>query len=624
MSRNMASVFFDAVARYSAVPAVRDDHCTPPATLTYEELAGEARNLASGMVALGVAKGDRVGLLSDNEIRWRISDLGLLACGAVSVPRGSDTAVPEIWYILNHSEAVAAIVQSASLYSKLFSVVQDIEYLRFIVMMDDSAARVRPVSGIRVENFSDVLAAGKANPADIDALVKTISENDLATLVYTSGTTGIPKGVMLTHANLCSQCENIDVALEFGPGPLQLSILPAWHVYERMAEYFVPQQYGSTICYTDKRHLRDDMAQLKPHLLPCVPRIWESVYDGIRAKVRKMPRGRQWVFNFFVAAGRKFVLARRVAKGLDARRRPASLFTRGWAAMVACTLKPIHALGDRLVFKGIRDVTGGRMEAAVSGGGSLAPYIDDFFEMVGIPILNGYGLTEASPVLSARRLDHNVRGSVGPPIAGTEVEIRNEAGQPLPQGEAGVIWARGPQVMAGYYKNEQETRRVLQPDGWLNTGDLGWFSATGDLVISGRAKDTIVLLSGENIEPEPIECVLMKSPLIAQVVVVGQDKKVLGALVSPDFRALAREMGIAESTPPEDIASDPKAEEAIRGEINSLIKRNGGFKPHERISGVALLAEPFSENNGFLTQTLKPKRNVIFKRHAATIDRICT
>jgi long-chain acyl-CoA synthetase len=271
------------------------------------------------------------------------------------------------------------------------------------------------------------------------------------------------------------------------------------------------------------------------------------------------------------------------------------------------------------VYSKVRQITGGRMRAAISGGGSLAPYLDDFFEIVGVPIMNGYGLTETSPVLTVRKADQNVRGTVGLPMKNTELTLRNENGSQAEPGKSAEIWARGPQLMMGYYKNPEATAKVMTDDGWLKSGDLGWFTSGGDLVIAGRAKDTIVLSSGENVEPDPIEDVCRKSRLIQQIVLVGQDQKSLGALVVPEYANLAEALGVPPETEPAEVISNDQAARLVRQAITEAISTSGQFKISEGVSKVYLLSEPFSENNGLMTNTMKIKRNKVAEKYKAEI-----
>jgi long-chain acyl-CoA synthetase len=619
MSDSIGSVFQERAQRFAHVLALHAPHRTPPVCLTYKELGEKVKHFGAGLLHRGIQKGDRVAIISDNCPEWIIADLAILSVGAISVPRGSDTSVAEIWYIINHSEAKAVLLENRRLFDRLAHEISSAPSLQFIVMLDDSGPALRQRSALDIFSFSELCEQGLKNSELFDQALSQVEATDVAAIVYTSGTTGIPKGVPLQHRNLLYQCETIDLGFEIRPGDVLLSILPSWHVYERIAEYF-GSYHGATIYYTDKRWLRDDMAKANPAFIPCVPRIWESVYDAIMAKLAKEPRLKRALVMHLLGLSRRFIKHQRVVCGKNVAPRPPSSLDRFISAIKATVLWPAHVLADLLVYRKIRSLTGNRLKAAVSGGGSLAPYLDDFFEAVGIPILNGYGLTETSPVLAVRTVTDNIRGTVGKPLRGTSIEIRDDDGTPLPQGEVGVVWAKGPQVMEGYYRNDEETRKVLTPDGWLNTGDLGWFTWQGHLVICGRAKDTIVLSSGENVEPEPIETVARKSPLVQQIIVVGQDKKVLGALVVPDFANLAATLGLPPETPPREIISHPLAEKTVRDSINAVLKDDAGFRPFEYIHSVRLIEEPFTAENGLLTQTLKPKRNVISARFARVID----
>ena len=619
--RTIGELFFETAAKHASITALHDPHRKPPLTLRYSDFAETVRAFGAGLLAMGIKRGDRVGLFADNRPRWLIADVGMLSCGVINVPRGADAAIQEIWYILNHSEAVAAVVQDSRLLKRITEAISADNSLRLVILMDDSAAEAVPPPGTELVNFSQVLERGRENLPAFEREMGRVRPADTAVVVYTSGTTGIPKGVMLSHANLTHQPDNVDLGVDIQPGDRFLSILPMWHVYERVAEYLC-MRHGATLIYSDKRSIRDDLASLAPEFLPCVPRIWEVIYENLRDRLRKDSPTHQRLFNFFEQVGHTYVYARRDAFGMNAVPKPESVTRRvaGFVRMAA--LYPLQLLGDALIFSKIRAATGGRLKAVVSGGGSLPPYLDDFFEVAGFPIINGYGLTETSPVLTNRRVNFNVRRTVGPPMADAQIQIRDEHGNVLPQGSCGVIFARGPQIMRGYYKNEEMTRAVVDPEGWLNTGDLGWLTHHGDLVIAGRAKDTIVLMSGENVEPEPLEGSAGRSPLVSQIVVVGQDRKALAALVVPNFAQLAEVLGMPKGSSEADVIAHGDAGRVVRDSISKVLQGTKGFKPYEQISRVTLLAEPFSEANEMLTKTLKPRRNVILKHYAQEIERM--
>ncbi len=624
-NNNFVSYIMDSAKAHPDVVALRNDHLNPPYVLTYGDMCAATDKIARAFLKLGMKSGSRVALFADNQPLWKLTDYALLSIGAVSIPRGTDSAIAELWYILQHSDASIAILQNADLAIRLFEAghADNLEnIIIFAATKDEETLQKLHQYNYKIHFMDDLMAEAVDETINMDEVRESVKPDQMASIVYTSGTTGMPKGVILTHASLTSQLYSVDVGLlAFPAGLLQLAMLPAWHMYERMAEYFVTFQICSTIVYTDKRHLKHDIFQLAPSIIPCVPRIWEMVFDNIRNTIKKQSLFKQSLFRFFVSNGKVYIKAKRIITDTVLRKKAPGIFEKLMAGLLYLLLSPIQYLAKILIFERIRKQIASNLVAAVNGGGSISAYIDDFFEVIGVTFLNGYGLTETSPVIAVRSLSHNVRGSVGRPIKNCEVEIRNEEFKPLPQGETGQIWVKGPQVMKGYYKNETETQKVMR-DGWLNTGDIGWITYTGDLVISGRAKDTIVLQSGENIEPEPIEGMLRECQYIQDLVVLGQDRKFLSALIIPNAERIIEALGLAKDTSLQDLANRNDANKLVKDEIVTLMQNHGGFKENEIISRITLLVEPFSVENGLLTQTLKPKRNPINKRYADEIEKM--
>ncbi len=599
------------------VRAVYAPHEKPVLELTYQDLGVEVAAFGAGLLRAGAEPGDHIALFSDNRPRWLTSDLAITGIGAVDVPRGSDTATSEFLFILEHSGCAAAILQDRKLYDRLLG--QPIfDKLAFVILLDDSD---KPASGIspKLYQFQEILELGQGHEAEFETAANKVTPSTTATIVYTSGTTGSPKGVVLTHGNLMTQPLSVDLGMKPVPGEIQLSILPAWHAYERATEYY-GLYHGTTITYSDKKFIRQDLLKLCPHLLPCVPRIWEMVYKGIETKLTSASDNRQKMFRFFIKTGKEYVYARRIVYKVAVSKTGFSTSERVFAALKMAALYPVYRLGDVLVYSKVRGVTGRRMRAALSGGGSLAPYLDDFFEVVGVPIINGYGLTETAPVLCLRTIRYNVRGSVGRPMSGTEIAIKSDDGIVVKAGETGHIWARGPQIMSGYYKNPEATEKVLKSDGWFATGDLGWTTSAGDLVIAGRAKDTIVLSSGENVEPEPIEDACRKSALVQQIILVGQDQKTLAALVVPDYTNLAEKLGMPSDSEPELVVAHSEARKVVKQALAEAMATDGKFKASESVGKVHLLIEPFSDSNGMMTNTMKIKKNVVLSRYDREIN----
>jgi long-chain acyl-CoA synthetase len=448
-------------------------------------------------------------------------------------------------------------------------------------------------------------------------------EARLATLLYTSGTTGQPKGVPLSQGNLLHQLRTLGVAVAPSPGDRVLSVLPIWHAYERTAEYFL-LSCGCRQTYTTLRHLKADLQKVKPQYLISVPRLWEALLSGFEDALAAMPASRQRLLARALANSRAFHRARRTALDLTLAPEPAA--RRLKAAGEALLRGPLHGLAAKALWPKVRQqLVGGELSTAISGGGALAIHVDGFFEAIGIELLVGYGLTETSPVLSCRRPWCNRRGSAGQPLPGTALRVVHpESRTTLRIGEPGLVLARGPQVMAGYHQKPEATAKVLDGEGWFDTGDLGRLLPDGCLVLTGRAKDTIVLSSGENIEPGPLEEALVECPLFEQVMLVGQDRKQLGALLVPKAEPLmqwARSQGLPEPslTAEGTLASlDPALAKALARECNRLLAGRPGSRPDERLGGVALV-EPFTMDNGLLTQTLKQRRDRIASRDAAAI-----
>ncbi len=405
------------------------------------------------------------------------------------------------------------------------------------------------------------------------------------------------------------------------PGDRVLSVLPIWHAYERTAEYFL-LSCGCRQSYTTLRHLRSDLQQVRPQYMISVPRLWEALLSGFEDALAAMPPARRRLIAAALANSRGYCFRRREA--LDLTLDPVPAATRLGAAAVAALRWPLHRLASALLWPKVRrQLVGGQLRTAISGGGALALHVDGFFEAIGIELLVGYGLTETSPVLSCRRPWNNRRGSAGQPMPETSLRIVNpESGALLAIGERGRVLARGPQVMGGYFRKPEATAAVLDGEGWFDTGDLGRLLPDGSLVLTGRAKDTIVLSSGENIEPGPLEEALVESPLVEQVMLVGQDRRLLGALLVPRAEALASyAVAAGLPVPAEGQPADPALLRALKGECNRILAARPGSRPDERLAGVALV-EPFTLENGLLTQTLKQRRDRIAARDAAAIEAI--
>jgi long-chain acyl-CoA synthetase len=600
--RPIARLLVDALARDPdrAALVTPDRAGGADRVVTAAGVLAEAARVADALDVLGVGNGESVLLLSENRERWFLCDLALLALGCPDVPRGADSPAEEIGYIVEKVRARVAFVEKPDLLARFAGH----PALEIVVLLSGDAKEAAEwfsaQEGPRIFTWEELLQRARPDAAArFAAKVAERRADEVATIVFTSGTTGRPKGVVLTQANLASNLEQVLTIIEYmrGHGTV-LSILPPWHMFERMVEYAL-LALGLRLVYSSRRHFAKDLVERSPAAVAAVPRIWMMLMEGVRAKVESAPPRKRRLVEFALA----------LAADREKRRR----FPETPTSLKKTLLAPLDLLLRRLVLSKIVAALGApnlRGGFAVSGGGTLPDHVDLFFASLGIDLMNGWGLTETSPVLTLRVNGHNAGGTIGRPLAETEVEARDpESGVPLPEVSHGVLHARGPQVMRGYLDEPDATAAVLAPDGWFNTGDLGAVRRDGNVVITGRAKDTIVLLSGENVEPEPIENALASSPLIEQVVVVGQDQKHLAALV------VARANADGTRGDPANGALLSR----IRREIDTLVNADRGFRGHERIVRFKLLERPFSVEEGLLSQTLKVKRAAVVERYALEI-----
>ncbi len=593
--------------KYSDAIALYDPHAKPPVRISYRDTFEQINRFGAGLRSLGLQFGDKVALIADNSPRWLIADQGILAIGAANATRSSQADRSELLYIIEHSDSVAIIVENLATLKKLEPELHSLPVKNIILLSDET-----PPEG--AYNFQQLLV--KSSSKDLGNV--QIQRDTLATLIYTSGTTARPKGVMLTHGNFLFEVEAAQSVLQLKVNEKVLSILPTWHSYERAFEYFIFSQ-GCTQIYTNLRTIKKDLKEHKPDYMVAVPRLWESIYEGVQKQFREQPASKQKLVNFFLKTSQKYITAKRVVQGLNVENLSPSLGDKFRAMLVVFGLWGIHQLGHKLVYQKVREATGGNFKYIVSGGGSIAEHLEDFYEIVGIEILGGYGLTETSPITHVRRPDRNIRGGDGQPVLNTETRIVNpDTRVDVPVGKKGLVLIRGSQVMQGYYKNPEATAKAIDPQGWFDTGDLGMVSKWDDLVITGRAKDTIVLTNGENIEPQPIEDTCIRSAYIDQVVLVGQDQKQLGVLIVPNLSALEAaglipaDSNLASILPK---LNNPKIRNLYREEINREVQNRPGYSINDRIGVFEFLPEPFTIDNGFLTQTFKIRRNIVFERY---------
>ncbi len=602
----------------------------------YSKMYEQVILFAVGLESIGIKRGDNVAFISDNRREWFISDLAILSLGAIDVPRGCDSMSTEIRFIISFSDCQFGIFENCKQLEKVFEKYEECSMLKTVILFDDdneeTIAKAKKL-GMTVYSFDDVMKKGEekglTEQARIESEMEKTEETDVATIIFTSGTTGVPKGVMLTHQNYIAQCAVVKEVLPIKPGDMWLSVLPVWHSFERAIQY-INLEFASGLAYSKPigAIMLPDFAVIKPTWMCGVPRLWDSLAQGIFRAMKQQGGIKLAMFNFFVAIGKKYSWAHERVTGRVCRFSNTSNvpnFLIGIIPLILLT--PLYALGNVLVFKKIRAKMGGRMVAAISGGGALQPAVDSFYRAIGLKLLEGYGITEAGPVLSVRALKKARPGCVGVIFPSAEIKIVAEeqgkiiSDEPLPPGSKGLILARGTrglnQIMKGYYKRPDLTELAIDKDGWFNTGDLGMLTYDNEIIITGRAKDTIVLLGGENIEPLVVESAMCISEYVEASVLLGQDKKYLTALVVPNkdtVMSYAEENNITYASY-ETLLDTPEIVKLIRTELDEQISAEKGFRSCESVFRFKLLPKSFEVGKELSgkQEIMRHKINEIYK-----------
>ena len=571
---------------------------------TFTEMYNEVLSFAAGLREEGIKRGDHVGFVSDNRKEWFIIDLAILSLGAADVPRGCDTMAEELAYIISFGDCKTVMLENEAQLAKLLPVRSKMPQLSKIIIIDndfDKGKYSADLSGINVLGYQDVMENGKAIIAkdgrqSIEAEIEKGTGDEVATVIFTSGTTGEPKGVMLTHKNILNQPLNVATVISCAPGDIWFTVLPVWHSFERMVQY-ISLSSGGGLAYSKPIGpiMLADFQKIRPHWMTAVPRLWEALRAGVYRKATA--NGKVKILNFFVSVSSTHEKLKNMLLGRTPQfKKRCRLCDILVSFIPLLLLSPLRGLGKVLVFKKIHEMLGGHFKAGISGGAALPEAVDQFFAAAGVKILEGYGLTETAPVLAVRYFNNPVPETVGPAFINMEVVMRDpDTGKEVPPGKRGVVYARGPQIMKGYYKKPEETAKVIDSDGWFNTGDLGVKTWTGEIKLTGRAKDTIVLMGGENIEPVPIENKIRDSVYIDHAVVLGQDQKYLAALIVPNFEnveAYAKENSLS-YTDNEALVKLPEIRELIHSEITERINRKSGFRGFEMIFRSIPISKPF-------------------------------
>jgi len=588
----LPEMFLDTVITHGSKTALMSKVEGQYQGFNYQEFGERVKKLALGLASLGIKKGDRISLLSENRPEWAIADLAILALGAINVPIYPSLGPKQIEYILNDSEAKAIITSTPDQTGKIAEIIKNLPVLKHIIYMEPPASLTE-----KMLSFNEVSDKGqefdKDNPDFYDQSIKSVTPDDPAGIIYTSGTTGNPKGAILTHNNILSNVMGGVATLKIGPDDTFLSFLPLCHVFERMAGHFCAISAGSTIAYAESIDtVAQNLGEVKPTIMTSVPRLFEKMYTRVLENVEAGGAAKKRIFNWAIKTGTKYVEASEQDK-------------------VGGALKFKHNLAHKLVFSKLHERVGGKLRFFISGGAPLPKDIGEFFHYAGIKILEGYGLTESSPVIAVNLEEKFKFGTVGPALekGGVEVKIADD----------GEILTRGPHVMKGYYKKPAETKEVIDEDGWLYTGDIGFQDEDGYLVITDRKKNILVTSGGKNIAPAPIENLLLTSPLIDQILIIGNKRKFLSALIVPNFEALqsyANEQNISSKANSE-LVTNQKIYQFVANEVERLSADLARF---EQVKAFRLLPEPFTIEAGELTPTLKIKRKVVEEKYADFIN----
>jgi len=575
-------------------------------SITYRQFYEEVCFLAAGLLDLGVKRGDRVGLIADNRQEWMVSDFGILSVGACDVPRGGDITAQELTYILSFTACEVAFAENQKQVQKILSCKADIPSLKTLISfdpVDNETENAAKAVGVNVLYFASVIAMGQKRETMQSGIAEAEMDKgdseDIASIIFTSGTTGEPKGVMLLHRNFLCQLPCFILFFELKPGDIWISMLPVWHVYERLIEYSI-FYYSTSIAYSKPiaSILMDDFKAIRPQWMVSVPRVWEAVMDGINRNIKARGGFTKKMFDLAVSFSMMYTYFKDLTFGLlpnfhgRIRVLDAVMGFFPWVLLL-----PMRGIVRLAVFNRILGEFGGRFKAGISGGGSLPAKVDLFFNSIGIRLQEGYGLTETAPLVSVRQYRRSRRGTIGQVMPNTEARIIDGKGKSLPPGRNGIIFVKGNQVMKGYYQKPEATAAVLSEDGWFNTGDIGMLTHDNELRITGRAKDTIVLRGGENVEPVPIECKLRESPFIQQCMVVGQDQKYLAAIIIP-WQQTIMDFAEENSIPIVDyelLLQQPEINAIIASEVADRVSPRTGFKPYERIFKFALQSKPFEQ-----------------------------
>jgi long-chain acyl-CoA synthetase len=590
--QTLAQAFIATCERQPGFPALKYKENNRWISLNFSEYKRRVFQVSGSLISWGVNRGDRIALLSLNRPEWVISDMGILCSGAVTVPLYASLKSDQVAFILNQSGCKIVIAENREQYEKIVQCREDLPHLEKIVVIDSLGIDIDE-NTLSMEKIihSDGLPEGTSHDAIVNRS-RSVIPDDLASIVYTSGTTGQPKGVMLSHKNFMSNIHGLDEIFDIVPEDSVLNFLPLAHVLERTGGYFLGNIYiGAQYIFVESLDkVAENIVEVSPTVFVAVPRLFEKMYTKILGTVESSSKLKKGIFKWSVKTGERY--HRALNKG-----KPGTIIT----------LK--HRIAQVLVYRKLQEKLGGRLRLVVSGGAPLEPRIADFFFSINIPIMEGYGLTETSPVTNVNYHGCYRVGSVGQTLSNVEVKTA----------EDGEILIRGPNVMSGYYKDPDATQEVMTHDGWFKSGDIGKIDADGFLWITDRKKEIIVTSGGKNVAPQPIENILKTNPFINQVMLVGDKRNFVAALIVPEFNQIkewGRDQDLS-SLSNEELVAHPLVIDKLGSEVDGMIHDLPRF---EQVKRIILIEDEWLPETGELTPTMKLKRRVILDKYSDRIE----
>lgn len=593
--KTISEMFVKTTSEFASKPAYGEKHDGKWSTITFQEARDTVTSFSAGLASFGIKKDDKVAILSGNNTKWALSDFAITGLGAATVSVYPTLISPQIKYILYNSDTRIVIAQNDEQKEKIYKIFDDLPELKYIITMDGGTTSRENEFG-----YEKVIELGQKHIEEtgfsFEKEAEKIDENDLLTLIYTSGTTGDPKGVMLTHKNLASNVQSLKKSVDVNDNDVFLSFLPLSHSFERMVGHFTAFSCGCVIYYAESiETVADNMGEVRPTVMTSVPRLYEKMYAKVIDKVSNDPAIRQKIFWWAIGVGKK----------------ASKYFQRGTQPTGFLAFK--FGIANKLVFSKIKERVGGRLRFFASGGAPLSKEIGEFFSSAGITILEGYGLTETSPVITVNRLELFKFGTVGCTLDDVEVKIADD----------GEILCKGPNVMAGYYKDPVATAEAIDEDGWFHTGDIGHLDEDNYLKITDRKKNILVTSGGKNVAPAPIENALATSKYIEQSLVIGDKRNFISALLVPSYEVLeawAKDSNISYKNRSE-LLKNPAVKDLFGREIDKV---NALFSRYEQIKEIRLIENEWTIESGEMTPSLKVIRKAVEKNYADIINSIYT